>query len=287
MGNFTEEQLAHFNARIGAGSVVTPREYHDSQITIDKHEKTVLSSTYPQKLIPRMSVKHMDGRNKFKFKNFNTGATVYLNVNLPKQSGSETRLYLSAAAGFKPKAGDYWFIYKDRNTGEFIIGCLDENDWTGTGGVGVTSSEPAPNLEDEEDYKYQEQIHSSTPASSQIGEYKREIRSRSVAKDTIKAAANKCEIDPSHETFTAANGETYVEAHHLVPIANQSRLNINLDLCENVIALCPTCHRAVHSAMKKIRLKHLKTLYNSRVSRLKSVGIDITIDELAEIYNCI
>ena len=82
-------------------------------------------------------------------------------------------------------------------------------------------------------------------------------------------------------------GFHYVEAHHLVPIAKQTELGVNLDIPQNIIALCPNCHRAVHHAEKASRLKILQILYSMRNSKLQSAGIKISLIELAKMYNCL
>ena len=296
MGLFTLKQRKFFNASVGAGSLVTPREESDSQITLDSNEKTVLHAHIPASTIPRMSIKKLSTPSKLSFKNFQTGATVQLNLNLPKSKGNETRLYLSEMAGFKPKAGEYWFLFKGNGTKNLFIGSVDESVWVALGGV-ITRpssktlspkiSSPAPHISDEEDHIYQSEIYSSTPAAIKTGIYKKEHRDRAVALRSIQNASHKCELDVNHKTFMLETGLHYVEAHHLVPIAKQTELGVNLDIPQNIIALCPNCHRAVHHAEKASRLKILQILYSMRNSKLQSAEIKISLIELAKMYNCL
>tara|TARA_Y100000588_G_C14237534_1_gene917997 strand:- start:159 stop:1049 length:891 start_codon:yes stop_codon:yes gene_type:complete len=296
MGLFTSKQLAFFNASLGAGSIVTWREEFDSQITIDSNEKTVLHAHIPASSIPRMSIKKPSTTSKFSFKNFNTGTIVQLNLNFPKSRGNETRLYLSETSGFKPKAGEYWFLFEERGTKNLFIGTVDYISWAASGGVKSRPSSktplpkihsPAPPITDEEDHIYQTEIYSTIPAATKTGTYKKEHRDRVVALKSIQNASNKCELNASHKTFTLESGLTYVEAHHLIPIAKQTKLGINLDIPQNIVALCPNCHRAVHHAEKIARLDILKILYKMRVSKLQSAGIKISLSQIAKMYDCL
>ena len=56
-------------------------------------------------------------------------------------------------------------------------------------------------------------------------------------------------IGENHATFESIHGTQYLEAHHLIPMKAQKDFlseNINLDRLENIVALCPNCHKAVH-----------------------------------------
>ena len=296
MGVFNSKQLAFFNASIGAGSIVTEREEFDSQITIDTNEKVVLHSHIPQSIISRMSIKKTSSISSFSFIEFSTRKNVSLNLNLPKSKGNETRLYLSESSGFKPRAGDYWFLFEKINTKNLIIGSVDDGVWSASGGVKSRSSsrgsapkiyKPPPQSTDDEDHIYQGEIYSSTPAPTKTGTYKREHRDRAVAITSLKNASYKCELTPLHKTFMLESGSPYIEAHHLIPISKQTELRINLDIPENIVALCPNCHRAVHHAEKVTRLAILDKLYLSRKTQLLSAGINHSLSDLARMYNCI
>jgi hypothetical protein len=59
---------------------------------------------------------------------------------------------------------------------------------------------------------------------------------------TKKRAANKCEIAAcTSPLFETDNGETFVEVHHLTPLAQGGA-----DTPENTACLCPTHHREIH-----------------------------------------
>lgn len=112
-----------------------------------------------------------------------------------------------------------------------------------------------------------------------------------LAKTAIKNADYVCElcgkIDGSHSTFDSIHGTRYLEAHHLVPMKAQKdylSLNINLDRLENIVALCPNCHKAVHYGTRAEKAKYLRPLYDARISKLNELGIDIDFDVLIDDY---
>lgn len=112
-----------------------------------------------------------------------------------------------------------------------------------------------------------------------------------LAKTAIKNAGFTCElcskIAGSHSTFVSTYGTNYAEAHHLVPMKAQKdfiSLGVNLDRLENIVSLCPTCHKAIHYGAKDVKKTYLKPLYDSRISKLKAIGIDIDFDVLVNDY---
>lgn len=100
----------------------------------------------------------------------------------------------------------------------------------------------------------------------------------------------KCAGNPSHSTFQTAKGVSYMEGHHLIPCtySNATRFweerSRNIDCEENIVCICPTCHRQVHFGSKTEKESILKVLYNHQISRLKSVGLDLSFDELMSLY---
>ena len=55
--------------------------------------------------------------------------------------------------------------------------------------------------------------------------------------------------------------QMYLEVHHVTPLAENGP-----DTPQNAVAVCPTCHRALHYA--KDKLERRKELYE-RIERLK------------------
>jgi 5-methylcytosine-specific restriction enzyme A len=95
----------------------------------------------------------------------------------------------------------------------------------------------------------------------------------------------QCEIDPSHKTFVNKNEIIYMEGHHLIPMkAQKDFTDVNIDRIENIICLCPNCHRMIHHANTDIKRKLIYKLASERLNSLKDVGINITPEELLERY---
>ncbi len=112
-----------------------------------------------------------------------------------------------------------------------------------------------------------------------------------LAKTAIKNAGYVCElcgkIKGSHSTFDSTHGTPYLEAHHLIPMKAQKdfiSLGVNLDRLENIVALCPNCHKAVHYGTYAEKVRFLKPLYDARIGTLKGLGIDIDFDILIDEY---
>jgi hypothetical protein len=56
-----------------------------------------------------------------------------------------------------------------------------------------------------------------------------------------------CAVDgPGCVDFEGRDGKPYVEVHHIVPMALQSDVGINLDRTANMAPLCPGCHSCLH-----------------------------------------
>lgn len=106
-------------------------------------------------------------------------------------------------------------------------------------------------------------------------------------KNQAKAKAGfKCEFDSSHETFTAkVDSNQYVEAHHLIPFSKRKDFENNIDVIENMVCLCPNCHRKIHLAVQDQRRVMLENLYLKRRDNLFRAGIDIEVDDLIRQYS--
>jgi len=127
-------------------------------------------------------------------------------------------------------------------------------------------------------------VNNRIPELSESVHSKFKTNSR-LAKTIIKIKGYRCEVNNQHETFISKFNELYVEAHHLVPMSAQNDfLPINIDRMENIISLCPTCHRAIHYGIDKEKILRLEKLYNDRVDCLNRAGIYISFDELLKRY---
>lgn len=110
-----------------------------------------------------------------------------------------------------------------------------------------------------------------------------------LGKIAIKKAYYCCERDYSHETFISKKtNKNYMEAHHLVPVCFQEEMwnkyHINIDCVENLVSLCPTCHKAIHYGTKEVQAKIIEDLYDKCFPKYQSIGFDITVDEIKKLY---
>jgi 5-methylcytosine-specific restriction protein A len=76
----------------------------------------------------------------------------------------------------------------------------------------------------------------------------------------LKEASGKCECCGSHAPFITAEGEPFLEVHHLRRLADGGS-----DTVTNAVALCPNCHREMHYGINKSAL--VSSMY-SKLSRL-------------------
>ena len=108
-----------FNAKFGAFSKVTEREYYDSQITLTGIESKIVQDYFGKETI-LVGPKKLNKEKAAKiFKHYNSNENISLNLNFPKPLKPELRLYIKQ--GFKPLGGDIWFIFLS-NENELVIG---------------------------------------------------------------------------------------------------------------------------------------------------------------------
>ena len=106
---------------------------------------------------------------------------------------------------------------------------------------------------------------------------------RTTSANALAIANYHCEIDFGHPTFISkSSGKPYMEPHHLVPRAYQEQFEVLIDREENLVSLCSTCHNEIHYGRDARDL--IEILYESRKELLKTVGIDITLEQLLEMY---
>ena len=107
-------------------------------------------------------------------------------------------------------------------------------------------------------------------------------RNRNLVYQALSRDDFKCQLNTMHETFKTKDNIPYMECHHLVPLSMRDRFSVNLDVLENLVCLCPVCHRKLHYGLD-IHDELLK-LYLSKKEELEKVGIILTLDELESYY---
>ncbi|HKJ34141.1 MAG TPA: HNH endonuclease signature motif containing protein, partial [Balneolales bacterium] len=85
------------------------------------------------------------------------------------------------------------------------------------------------------------------------------------ARNALEKAKFKCELNPNHVTFTnKISKKQYMEAHHLIPMSKQGSLEFDIDVPENILCLCPTCHRKMHLAQDDDKKELLTEAFKNR-----------------------
>jgi len=112
--------------------------------------------------------------------------------------------------------------------------------------------------------------------------YKRDVV---VALEAIKRAGYKCECCCGRKLFKRKiDGTNYVEAHHLIPMKAQVRFKcISIDIPENVVSLCSSCHKEIHYGKNRDRI--IEKLYKDRKDGLSKRGLKIKLEELIKYYD--
>ena len=123
----------------------------------------------------------------------------------------------------------------------------------------------------------------STPSGKAI---KKNI---SIAKKVIVDSNYKCLCDETHTTFLTSKGNPYMEGHHLIPctVTNSEffKGRSKLDREENIVSICPTCHRAIHFSDAATKRKLIEKLYNKQKVKLESVGLKIDLETILSKYS--
>lgn len=158
--------------------------------------------------------------------------------------------------------------------------------------IEVNDSKLNLSFEKEVDYEYQV-LHSEVLSEEFIKKIpkQRNINSTSwernpkLAKSILVKNGYKCQFNEEHRSFISqVTNKNYVEAHHLIPMEFQGEFQNNLDIPENIVTLCPNCHKQVHLGNSKAKKEILESLLFQKSKELLSVGIEIEYKELIDYY---
>ncbi|MDM0046929.1 DUF3578 domain-containing protein [Variovorax dokdonensis] len=104
-------------------------------------------------------------------------------------------------------------------------------------------------------------------------------RNADVAARALAMGGNTCALkteSAAHATFISKrSGRPYMEAHHLIPMSRQDDFAFSLDVEENIVPLCPTCHRLLHHGRGDEKAQALDSLLTSRLPGLNGRGLQI------------
>jgi hypothetical protein len=148
----------------------------------------------------------------------------------------------------------------------------------------------------EREVRYQKTVNEVEPVAIPVGSLPRPMPKKygkaakyqsnpRRARNALITAEYKCEIDPTHFTFVnKKSGKQYMEAHHLIPMGKQRIFEYDIDVPENILCLCPNCHRKIHLSEDIARQYIVKLAYESRKHLLPSRGIQLELLSLLEFY---
>jgi hypothetical protein len=110
-------------------------------------------------------------------------------------------------------------------------------------------------------------------------------RNPSVSAIALQNANYRCELDSNHKTFKQSNLRNYVEGHHVIPMHAQDEFEYSIDVPENIVALCPNCHRETHLSENKEKLKIVNKLFKIIKQRnLSDRKIHINLEKILKYY---
>lgn len=142
-------------------------------------------------------------------------------------------------------------------------------------------------IDESEGYTIQSDIDAANnrkPELNAIGSSRYRTNTR-LAKTVIKKHNYICEIDGTHVSFINRKGKQYMEAHHLIPMSSQKDfLPINIDREENIVCICPNCHKAIHYGSSEEKKDRLCKLFNLREKLLNAQGISIDKETILKLY---
>lgn len=79
-------------------------------------------------------------------------------------------------------------------------------------------------------------------------------RSQAIIEYALRRAKGYCQLCKEIAPFKKKNGDPYLEVHHIKSLSQSGE-----DTVENVVALCPNCHRKIHTVSS---IKDIKILIN-------------------------
>ena len=165
---------------------------------------------------------------------------------------------------------------------EYVKGALEDDD-----------SDYVEKVDDVKEYNINDDIakgaYKNKPSATTSGVLKRYSKNPLIGKVRIKKVDYKCENNPLHETFISSHTKKqFMEAHHLIPINKQDEMwdkfGVNIDCTENILSLCPNCHRAIHYSIKDIKRELIARLFEIKQAELAETGVALSLDELFQIY---
>ena len=269
-------QNAYFGVTDGAYSIVTSNEREKGQITLSETdgEAEIAVNHFGEDNIPREASEGNRLPVIVIDRTIGNNRQADLTINFPKSKGRELRLYRGSAAGFAYESGDVWFVFVKDNM--LHVGSMPEHRWRAIG------------TRDSNDEEFQEAVDED--AGPHTPKYV-DFAGRSIARDPV--IARQAIVDSGY--ICAYSGEPtsfiskrtnnpYLEAHHLIPLGLEPDLGFQVDFPDNIFALNPLWHRAIHHAKPATVRVILTTLAAQRPHLLSAKGLDVY--DLIRLYGC-
>jgi predicted HNH restriction endonuclease len=137
------------------------------------------------------------------------------------------------------------------------------------------------NLKYEKRFEYLHERHEKPLSSEQI--MKSYPRDPVAAKRALCHAEFACEYNTAHDSFPRMiDGRPYMETHHLIPLQYADNFKVSIDVPENIVCLCSTCHNRIHYGQDKQKM--VEKLWSLRKNDLHEVGISLELPDILHIY---
>ncbi|MDV5170975.1 HNH endonuclease [Photobacterium rosenbergii] len=285
---FTDQHKQHFAATDGAYSDITSAdEAKKRQITLTDHEVELFVQHFGEENIHTGAAGTNPELATKQFYFFNENRVIELKLVFPKPKKSELRLYMAKRQGFAPDERHTWFVFKSPNQELLTIGYLETDNWNQLEENDKKTKVIIETIEsiDDEDYLYQGEILKQLAKQPIEVSSLRAPRDSKIASQAIAIAKYNCEYDNKHPTFISkATLKPYVECHHLIPMAFQSDFENSLDVPQNIVVLCPNCHRQFHHAEVKVQRGMVEYIFRQRQELLVQAGIEVSLEQLMSYY---
>jgi hypothetical protein len=108
------------------------------------------------------------------------------------------------------------------------------------------------------------------------------VRNRLFVEQAFVRENRTCELCGTLETFEISNNRMYFEGHHAIPYNRtvQAGFSKLLDHPDNIICLCPKCHKEIHFSLSERK----KQLINSIFQKHMNLIADYEIENIESIY---
>lgn len=218
--------------------------------------------------------------------------------NHPHITGNLMPAYKAAGA----VAGDIIVFWKSKADENYFRAELIKNGTVKATSVGsekggVTNLPPPPwgtSAEIGDDYNFISQVQDDVIESdfptekrrgrSQQGARLITLRNKAKGDFALKQQDYKCQANLAHVSFITRAGKPYMEKHHLISMKFYEEYENDLDDINNIVSLCPNCHRQIHLGEKDGVTGIIEILYGKQKDLLTRAGLDVSLADLKKKY---